>query len=343
MNIIEILILIGRYLLGFFSIALFYVAFFLYENEEGKIQNKIKEWWTNISDKEKIFNNNFLEFFRNCYFVLNNKFNTLFGIKFISRQFFELSILLTIDSIAISICLFQILIMIMMWVISISKFDFSNFLLSFFPLPFICLFSIIGIIATRKILKYSPIKPISYLIFSALYLMISLSLINSNGIKNAVDPILWLPRMLIIGFLFNSISIIIVRWIAKIAKSTNCYKILISSILVNLLITVSIIVVHYPLIKSFITNPFSWFLSISNLPSLLISSAILVLSFTIIFSRFVGHFSPRILYALQRYKVIKRKKMLLTLSLSLASFSGLPLFDFVTKFIKSMIIAFGFD
>jgi hypothetical protein len=64
----------------------YYIAFFMYENEEGKWQNRMENLWVTIHDREEITGSKLLAFFNKISVVVTQGFDWIFGPRLFSLR-----------------------------------------------------------------------------------------------------------------------------------------------------------------------------------------------------------------------------------------------------------------
>jgi hypothetical protein len=69
---------------GLAGALLVYAAIFLYEDEQGKIQNRLEDWWVRVSDAEKTATSRYAVFMREVAKAATGLFDRLFGPKLVS-------------------------------------------------------------------------------------------------------------------------------------------------------------------------------------------------------------------------------------------------------------------
>jgi hypothetical protein len=74
------------------GLALICASLFLYEDEEGKFQNKIEEWWIKLRDQEKVSRSEALTFIRGVAELTGKGFDRLFGARLLSIRVIPVSI-----------------------------------------------------------------------------------------------------------------------------------------------------------------------------------------------------------------------------------------------------------
>ena len=73
-------------------------ALFLHENEEGRIQNKLEEWWIKLSDREKESRSRAAAFMQDVAESTGRGFDRLLGKRLLSLRFIFVSISFSIAS-----------------------------------------------------------------------------------------------------------------------------------------------------------------------------------------------------------------------------------------------------
>src|SRR5713101_120402 len=79
--------------------SLLYPALFLYEDEQGQIQNKLEEWWVRSSDKQSAVLSRHATFMRQIAGLCTDALDRLFGSKFISARAFSVSVCYSMASV----------------------------------------------------------------------------------------------------------------------------------------------------------------------------------------------------------------------------------------------------
>jgi hypothetical protein len=86
------------FFLHFFGGILICVGLFLHEDEEGKFQNKIEEWWIKLSDKQNASRSRVATFMREVAESTGRGFDRLFGSRLFSLRVIPVSIYLSFAS-----------------------------------------------------------------------------------------------------------------------------------------------------------------------------------------------------------------------------------------------------
>ncbi|HEY6249638.1 MAG TPA: hypothetical protein VI685_06730, partial [Candidatus Angelobacter sp.] len=91
-----ILLLIARFAVICFSCLLVYIALFMYEDEKGRLQNRLEELWIRIDDRQRAAAARHIAFLKAVLGLLSRGFDSLFGTKIFSLR-----------SIAVTFCFSQ--------------------------------------------------------------------------------------------------------------------------------------------------------------------------------------------------------------------------------------------
>jgi hypothetical protein len=86
------------FFLRVFGSVLICAGLFLYEDEEGKFQNKVEEWWIALSDKQKASRSRIAAFMQEVARLTGRGFDRLFGQSLFSLRVIPVSIYLSIAS-----------------------------------------------------------------------------------------------------------------------------------------------------------------------------------------------------------------------------------------------------
>src|SRR5258707_1142858 len=79
-----------------FGVVLICAGLFLYEDEEGRFQNKVEEWWIALSDKQKASRSRIAAFMQEVARLTGSGFDRLFGQRLFSLRVVPVSIYLSI-------------------------------------------------------------------------------------------------------------------------------------------------------------------------------------------------------------------------------------------------------
>jgi hypothetical protein len=100
------LFMIFRILIGALGVLAFYAAFFMYEDEEGRWQNRIEQLWISISDRALLVGSKSAAFFNKVADIVTVGFNRMFGVHLMSLRMIGAS---TAYSLAFFLLLYYVL------------------------------------------------------------------------------------------------------------------------------------------------------------------------------------------------------------------------------------------
>lgn len=83
-----------------------YAALFLYENEQGKVQSTLEDWWLRIDEKQHSWLSRHTTFMREVAGLVGRAFDQLFGKRIISFQSVSVSTCYSIASFGLALILF---------------------------------------------------------------------------------------------------------------------------------------------------------------------------------------------------------------------------------------------
>jgi hypothetical protein len=88
---------------GVAGVLLLYAALFLYENEQGEIQNKLEEWWVRLVDRQSGALSRHTAFMQEVANLATRGFDRVFGEKLVSPQAVGVSVCYSIGSCLLAI------------------------------------------------------------------------------------------------------------------------------------------------------------------------------------------------------------------------------------------------
>jgi len=94
--------LAARLIAGAAGVLFLYAALFLYEDEQGGLQNKLEEWWVKISDRQSTAVSRYAAFMQQIATLATSALDRLLGKKIVSLRTIQVSIVFS----AASYCLF---------------------------------------------------------------------------------------------------------------------------------------------------------------------------------------------------------------------------------------------
>jgi hypothetical protein len=95
---IHLVDVVVRVLAGIAGVLFVYAAVFLYEDEQGKLQNRLEQWWIEISDREKTATSRYAVFMQEVARVAAGLFDRLLGAKLFSWRALKVSVVFSMGS-----------------------------------------------------------------------------------------------------------------------------------------------------------------------------------------------------------------------------------------------------
>jgi hypothetical protein len=81
---VHILVIVGRVIAGCVSVLAFYMAFFLYEDQEGRWQNRLDGFWVSVHDRARVTQSSTVALFNRIADIVRRALVWLFGEKLFS-------------------------------------------------------------------------------------------------------------------------------------------------------------------------------------------------------------------------------------------------------------------
>lgn len=304
------LIIILRVLVSIIGFLLIYLALFLYEDEQGKIQNKLENAWVKVNDAQTYSLSKHTVFVNTIAKQLTKILNILFGKRLFSLQ-----------AAGVSIC-FAVSAANLFFIMSSEQSDSGGYFYSFLYwmilgiLPALIRDSFyikMWLIILNLIIWDDFVSGNLYLAYFASQFNISLMVIISLGILFGV----FLACLL---FLF---SVVIARKsLLKISTSKSFWKTAIFPILncIPILVLIGIGYIYFYLMSINNGNAGVFWLILLfsllliNVSFLFPTLLFLLISFFLIFHKFIWGIIDRPIYALQKLDIGKRTKLLEAIS-----------------------------
>jgi hypothetical protein len=295
--------------LNFLGWLLMYCAVFLYEDQEGRVQNKIVEWWVKVDDARIVAHSRAAAFLTAVARLTARGFDRVLGERLISLRFAGVSLCLSIASVSLitafgTIRLHQsprgplFLSACLVAAALVPAFGESRWVLRLWGL----------------LLFVAVLRPFGYLLFI---------LYSVRGIAFAGRTLGYVALPLAVSFACDVSYVSLTRWmLRKVSSGSRVYEVVLLAA-VNLLILYLIFlgpiqlgakVSQYwqgggaAIMLSFCLNAIDFFAG----------SAALLLAVSLLIHRLFWPVVEKPLYALQRYGVISNKKLLWGAGLALA-------------------------
>jgi hypothetical protein len=312
---------VSHLLIGLIGTVLLYLALFLHETEEGKIQNRLEKLWVDIDDLSKAALSRQAAFLQRVSGMANSALNKLFGAQLISAA-----------AVAASLCL------------SVASFCFmylgrSRFF-GFEEDPSDAYYLGIGIISL--LVGLLPV-PWRFLVFPWVFILtVSIFYLGGWRISSVYDSLQFFA-VLIGGFLSDVLFIALSRWcLRKGSELKNGWQIV---SLVTLNACIGLVLIGPLLLDTLLTIKKSrivgWiydtlvFVSASNGVTGAISLLFVLLALVALAHLFVWPLLERPMYSLQRFGVARNPKLLAAASVMCLVFAWphSPLIQVITKLV----------
>jgi hypothetical protein len=311
------------------GVLLLYMAFFLYENEEGKIQNSLENWWTSMDDRRNNVVTTHRYFLSKVSYVLRLHLDMLLGEKLFSSRATKISISYSLGS----ACILSI-------IVQASIHVGNN--------PYIWLIKIWLVYSGYQWIKVATNayvgnnQPIFRIILNqGLLVMLILCLVYFPLVfilgdlpEAAPMAAIGVGILSVFGLLFDILFVALTRKILRLAGDFSSWLKASSALLVNMIAIVCMGILpcylgRLPGVKQYADwlKQFGFddatvkmmfdLVAASNVPAILVSSAFVFLTISLFFHQFFWSILQRPIYSLQRHNVIEKKKLLGMLGLCL--------------------------
>jgi hypothetical protein len=325
------------------GLLLIYVAIFLYEDEQGKIQNTLEDWWVKIDDLKRGALSRHTIFMQETARITNYGFNQLFGKKLVSLQALAVSACFSIASLGLA----------GLYMIYESENLFSSWLsLPFANEPLVALLWLLMFLGIALIPSRWPSLSGLVLGVSALSSILFFALFWHNLEPNVFEYSSYCFGI-VLGIASDMLFIALTRKLLRWSLMEKFSRIL-TVILLNCLLS-------FVLIKGFYRFSFSvgqvynfdfstlgnlmhiidfafLFAAGTNFFTVLFALAIVILALIMLLHRTFWPMLSRPIYALAKLGIIHRPKLLGTIGLALlglaTGIAPVSLKDIVDKFIR---------
>lgn len=341
--IVKVVVQILALLTGLFFI---YLSVFTYENEDGKVISLLDEWWIKIDDLQKVVISRHVAFLKTVSCLALAGFDRLFGSKLISPLSAGVSICYSFSSMAFGAGLFII------W--DKLKYPDSIAIISsiYFGLPlwflgFLFLGSIPWCIVSQRNKVIWLTTVFTVIIITFLTCRDWLFGWNEEGMLKYQEPSTYLdqPSIFFIvitysylcNFLFVMLTRKILRWNAVFE---SIWK-MIFLVFANIILSGILIVVPWYLTDGIFSNTIKeWaamLISASNMMTVACSLAIMVLSVSMLIHRATWPILNRAIYSVSRFNLVKRKKLLGSIGVTLIGIVIPPVREWSKALISEII------
>lgn len=297
---------------------LMYCAVFLYEDQEGQVQNRIVQWWIKVDDARIVAHSRAAAFLQRVARVTVRGFDRVLGERLLSLRFAGVSLCFSIASGFLIVTFGSI---------RAHQSARGPFLL----FVFFCAFALVPsldfgrwVLRLWGLVLLMLLRPIGYLLFI---------LYSVRGAMLAGRALAYLALAFGVSLVCDVCYVGLTRWmLRKISAKARVYEVVLLVAINLLLLSVVLVAPIWLGIRLFHywqQGAIVIFLSfILNAIDILAGSAAFALGLTLLVHRLLWHLLEKPLYALQRYRVISNKKLLWGVGLALAFLPTHATFNF---------------
>lgn len=325
------LIISLRVLSVIIALLFFYVSLFLYEDEQGQLQNRLEGWWIKTYDLQSVSLANHIRVLRNLGLKTGQMLDAVLGPKFFSLQ-----------SICVSSCF---------------AFASANLYQYFFafdsPLKnhvanavYWLSFALVPALLRDRNYMWAWYVCLFYFIWlDSIY-----GSIIASSIAIAIDApilligLLGLPVAIAIGCLFSFLSVTLIRLLLRKLSGAESW-LAVAILLILIAVPGALFLTPYTLLPLlvFSDTDAGVLIGVTLFFSLLVINSYLLVPSLIFFAlscllaahKLIGGFLPRLIYAFQRTELIKRNKLIASVGILLLLF-GLGVDTITIELIKKM-------
>jgi hypothetical protein len=292
-------------------------ALFLYENEEGRIQNKLEEWWIRLSDRGKEPRSWAAAFMQDVADSTGRGFDRLLGKRLLSLRFIFVSISFSIAS--------AFLFVFLVWPVvhnpppTVSREEVLLFVVFFAGFGSVPAFTNSKTILGKTSLGLWWAAIVLALLKIADFMLFVSSTRGAGPAAGGVGYII----LLLAPSLFCDLSyIVLTRWILRRISKIDRVREIVLEVLVSLLILATLLCApiifgvrigrYFPLAGGVLLVSI-----VLNSVDLVVGFAALILALLLLLHRLFWPTVGRSIYAIQRFGLIKNKKLLWVIGITL--------------------------
>ena len=315
-----------RVLAGLAGVLFIYAAIFLYEDEQGKLQNRLEQWWIEISDRELTVPSRYAAFMQEVAKVAAEIFDRLLGDKLFSWHAFKASSFFSIGSY-----------LLFMSVGSLNHEDLTRGDIRSLLLPLLVALPLFWY-GSHRLKIWWPGRFLIHLLAVTLVVTIFFGFVLYYQTAGWVIIL----ASFICDFAFITITRQTLRWCSRMDRLLP----IVLMLLINCVIALAFLVgpvMLYQRHNQMLVNPTpeemtrgNWFVAGHALAGLnavdaLAASLFVVLALVAILHRVVWPVLGRAVYALQEMGIARRRKLMCTLGVLLLTHAGLNIPEQIKK------------
>lgn len=284
---------------------------FLYEDEEGKFQNKVEEWWVRLSDTQSVSRSKVAAFMQGVARLTADGFDTLFGRHLFSLRLIPVSIYLSLAS------LFLLMFLFFRRVANPGAATRYEAFLIF--LSFVALALVPALLKNKWLLAiWWAIIPVNLLSMTGFVAF----LVKTRGTRATIRGIGLVALLFLVSLLCDLTYIVLTRYILRRVSRIDHPPEIVIMILVNLAaLAIPLFVPIYGALALVNYAPYAaamvMFSLMFNAIDFLVGFAGLLLALLLLLHRLFWPTIQRPLYAIYRFAPIKRKRWLFATGLAL--------------------------
>lgn len=299
-------LLAGRVILGGTGVLLIYVALFLYEEEEGRLENRLEQWWQRIRRLHSAAISKEIAFLRVVIQLTSNGLNQLFGKRLLGLQAVTASVSYSVTA--------SYLFLMLYFMFRLKIYEPKMF---FFVSVGVSLF--VGVFLLREP-RRNLLRQWIYLLFMAAFAIyvfrISLSFnpalgrYGSSGLAVCV-----LILAVISDVFFLALIRALLNWVSQAKTFTKMFAVSVAIGAAGVSMTLFPLLAASPF-RSFRDSKATFFLLLgsANCLDMIVSLAWLGLAATMLLHRVIWPIAERPIYALYRHQVFTKHRTLVLFS-----------------------------
>lgn len=311
-----------RVLAGLAGLTLVYAATFLYEDEQGRLQNRLEQWWVEINDKQKTATSHYALFMREVAKVATGLFDRLFGPKLFSLHALRVSAAFSMGSY-------------LLWI------NFDSMRTHGLSIPLLLLAAGFFWYGSQQLTIRRPFRFLTHFIAIPLLAILFFGFYINFG--NAGLAATAASFVCDIGFIVITRQTL--RWCSQMERFVSVLFVILINCLFAMFLVVAPAALYYRDSGIKINPPPEWFARSDwilagvsfagmNAVDALTASVFVILALVGAAHRVLWPVLGRALYALQGVGIARRRSLMATLGIALLTHAGLDLPDRLKKIIE---------
>ena len=312
-----------RILAGVAGLTLVYAAIFLYEDEQGKLQNRLEQWWVQVNDKQKAATSQYAVFMREVAKVAAGLFERLFGSRLFSLHAVRVSAAFSMGSY-------------LLWM------NFQGMRTEGLSVLLLLVAAAFFWYGSQRLTLRRPLSFLTH--FIAIPLLVILFFGFSINYGNA--GLAAVAGSFVCDFAFIAITRQTLRWCSRMESFVSVLLVVLINCLVALFLVIGPAALYYRDAGKTAYNPppewfarSNWILAGASLAGMnavdaLTASLFVILALVAIAHRVLWPLLGRALYALQGIGIARRRSLMASLGIALLTHGGVNLPDQLKKIVE---------